>query len=133
MILRPRVVLKSNSQCGSEDLHVQKARSSWESQQDAESHGETRSNTCDHRVLGILISTVKLQDALTSYVLHCSESDECSEWHAGNSYATCHNQESRHTRILGNAFTYSISVQFEARSRERTAILPHKVICGRSL
>ena len=38
-------------------------RSSWESQQDAESYGETRSNTADCRILGISISTVKLQDA----------------------------------------------------------------------
>ena len=31
-------------------------------------------------------------------------------------YATCHKQESRHTKILGNAFSeYSILVQFEAR------------------
>ena len=46
-----------------QDLLVQEARSSWESQQDAESYGETRSNTADYRVQGISISTVKLQDA----------------------------------------------------------------------
>ena len=63
VILRPRVVLKANSQSGSQDLPVQEARSSWESQQDAESYGETRSNTADYRILGISISTVKLQDA----------------------------------------------------------------------
>ena len=62
-ILRPRVVLRSNSQSGSQDLPVQEARSFWESQQDAESYGETRSNTADYRVPVILISTVKLQDA----------------------------------------------------------------------
>ena len=38
---RPRVVLRANSQSGSQDLLVQEARSSWESQQDAESYGET--------------------------------------------------------------------------------------------
>ena len=63
MILRPRVVLKANSQSGSQDPLVQEARSSWESQQDAESYGETRSNTADYRIPGISISTVKLQDA----------------------------------------------------------------------
>ena len=63
MILRPRVVLRANSKSGSQDLPVQEARSSWESQQDAESYGENRSNTADYRVPGISISTVKLQDA----------------------------------------------------------------------
>ena len=63
VILRLRVVLEGNSQSGSQDLLVQQARSSWESQQDAESFGETRSNTADCRILGISISTVKLQDA----------------------------------------------------------------------
>ena len=62
-ILRPRVVLKANSRSGSQDLLVQEARSSWESQQDAESYGEIRSNTADYRVPGISTSTVKLQDA----------------------------------------------------------------------
>ena len=63
VILRPRVVLGANSQSRSQDLLVQEARSSWESQQDAESYGETRSNTADYRAPGIPISTVKLQDA----------------------------------------------------------------------
>ena len=63
VILRSRVVLKANSQSGSQDPPVQEARSSWESQQDAESNGETRSNTGDYRIPGISISTVKLQDA----------------------------------------------------------------------
>ena len=63
MILKPRVVLTANSQCDSQDLLVQEARSSWESQKDAESYGETRSNTADYRIPGISISTVKLQDA----------------------------------------------------------------------
>ena len=47
----------------SPDLPVQETRSSWESQQDAESYGEARSNTCDYRIPGIPISTVKMQDA----------------------------------------------------------------------
>ena len=63
VILRPHVDLKANSQSGSQDLPVQEARSSWESQQDAESYGETRSNTADYRIPGISISTVKLRDA----------------------------------------------------------------------
>ena len=63
VILKPRVVLKANSQCGSQDLLVQEARSSWESQRDAEIHGEARSNTAQYRMPDISISTVKLQDA----------------------------------------------------------------------
>ena len=63
VILRPRVVLKANSQSDSQDLSVQEARSSWESQQDAESYGETRSNNADYRVPGFSILTEKLQDA----------------------------------------------------------------------
>ena len=63
VILGPRVVLKANSQSGSQDRLVQEARSSWESQQDAESYGETRSNTADYRKPGLSISTVNLQDA----------------------------------------------------------------------
>ena len=63
VILRPRGVLKFFSQSGSQDLSVQEARSCRESQQDAESLGETRSNTADQRIPGISISTVKLQDA----------------------------------------------------------------------
>ena len=48
VILRPRVALEANLQSGSQDLCVQEARSSSESQQDAESYGENRSNTADH-------------------------------------------------------------------------------------
>ena len=59
VVLRPRDVLRANSQSGPQDLLVQEARS----QQDAESYGETRSNTADYRIPGISISTVKLQDA----------------------------------------------------------------------
>ena len=59
VILRPRVVLGANSQSGSQHLPVQEEGSSWESQQDAESYGETRSNTADYRVPGFSISTVK--------------------------------------------------------------------------
>ena len=59
VILRPRVVLEANSQSGSQDLPVQEARSSWESQQDAESNGNFRSNTAEFRIRGFSISTVK--------------------------------------------------------------------------
>ena len=58
VILRPRVVLKADSQCDSQDLLVQEARLSWESQQDAESYEETRSNTADCPIPGFSISTV---------------------------------------------------------------------------
>ena len=51
VILRPRVVLKAYSQSGSQDLPVQEARSSCDSQQDAESHGETATLlTIEHQV-----------------------------------------------------------------------------------
>ena len=63
VIPRPRVVLEANSQRGSQDVPVQEARSCWESQQDAEGYGETRSNTADYRIPGMSISTVKQQDA----------------------------------------------------------------------
>ena len=63
VILKPRVVLEATSQSGSQDLLVQGTRSSWKSQQDAESYGETRSNTADYRIHGMSISPVKLQDA----------------------------------------------------------------------
>ena len=51
--LRLRDVLKAkaNSQSGSQDLVAQEARSSWESQQDAERYGETRSDTADYEYL----------------------------------------------------------------------------------
>ena len=55
--------MKAYSQSGSQDLLMQEARSSWESQQDAESYGENRSNTANNKMLGISISTVKLQIA----------------------------------------------------------------------
>ena len=63
VILRPRVVLKTNSQSGSQDLHVHEARSFLDLQQDAESYGETRSNIADYRIPVFSIPTVKLQDA----------------------------------------------------------------------
>ena len=63
VIQRPRVVLKANLQSDSQDLLVQEARSSWESQQDAESYEETRGNTADYRIPDISTSTVELLDA----------------------------------------------------------------------
>ena len=46
----------------------------------------------------------------------------------GKPYVTCHEQESRHTKILGNAFSeYSILVQLETRSTKRTAMLSNKI------
>ena len=44
-------------------LPFQEATSSWESKQDAESYGETRSNTADYRIPGTSISTVERLDA----------------------------------------------------------------------
>ena len=45
-----------------QDLLVPEASSSWESQNDAKSCGETRSNIVDYRVPGISLSTMKHQD-----------------------------------------------------------------------
>ena len=76
VILRPRV-LKANSQSGSQDLPVQEARSSWESEQDVESCGETRSSTADYRVPGFSISTWNCRmhgDKITSQkITRCSK------------------------------------------------------------
>ena len=59
---RPRVVLRVNSQCGLQDLPTQKARSSWETQTDAQSFWETGCNIVNYRIPGISISTVQEQD-----------------------------------------------------------------------
>ena len=71
----PRTFRKYNQSCIARQCSVTRrfhrvffntsetARSSWESQQDAESYGETRSNTANYRIPGISTSTVKLQDA----------------------------------------------------------------------
>ena len=57
----PRVVLKSNSQCGQEDLRSQDGWSSWDPPGDSESYGETWNNAVDYRIPGIL-STVEQQE-----------------------------------------------------------------------
>ena len=60
--VRPRVVLRANSQCGLQDLPRQEARSSWDTQSDAQSFRETRCNIVDYRVPGISLSAVQQQD-----------------------------------------------------------------------
>ena len=88
VILRPRVFLEANSQSGSQDLPVQQARSSCESQQDAESYGETRSNIADYRILEKSISTVKLQHRdLRTLQHHCLDCNALSE--IGIIYCSC--------------------------------------------
>ena len=59
---RPRVVLRAKSQCGLQDLPTQQARSSWDTQSDAQSFRETGCNIVDYRIPGISISTVQEQD-----------------------------------------------------------------------
>ena len=59
---RPRVVLRANSKCRLQDLPRQEARSSWETQSDAQSFRETGCNIVDYRVLGISLSTIQQQD-----------------------------------------------------------------------
>ena len=58
----PRLVLKSNSQCGQQDLQSQDARSSWEPSSDSKSYGETCNNTVDYRISGVPLSAVEQQD-----------------------------------------------------------------------
>ena len=77
--LSPRVVLKANSHSGSQDLFVQEARSSWESQEDEESYGETKSDTADYRILGISILTMKLKDARRQ--IRSQNGSRCSKKH----------------------------------------------------
>ena len=57
----PRVVLKSNSQCGLQDPQNQDARSSWEPSSDSKSYGASCNNTVDHRIPGVLLSAVEQQ------------------------------------------------------------------------
>ena len=58
---RPRVALKANSQCESQDLLCQEARSSWETQSEVRSFQETGCNIVDNRIPGISLSTVQEQ------------------------------------------------------------------------
>ena len=57
--VRPRVVLRANSQCGLQDLTRQEARSSWETQSDAQSFQETGCNIvgCSSRHITLNRST----------------------------------------------------------------------------
>ena len=55
----PRVVLKANSQCESQDRPSQEARSSWETQSEARSFWETGSNTVDDRIPAYLSQQFK--------------------------------------------------------------------------
>ena len=48
--------------CGLQDLPRQEARSSWETQSDAQSFRETGCNIVDYRIPGISFSTVQQQD-----------------------------------------------------------------------
>ena len=58
----PRVVLKSNSQCGPQDPQNQDARSSWEPSSDSKSYKEIRNNTVDHTISGVPLSAVEPQN-----------------------------------------------------------------------
>ena len=58
----PRVVLKSHSQYGQQDPQSQEARSSWEPSSDSKGYGETCGNTVDHRISGVPLSAVELQN-----------------------------------------------------------------------
>ena len=59
---RPRVVLKANSQCESQELPNQEARSSWETQREAQTFRETGCNIVHYRIPGTSLSTVQEQD-----------------------------------------------------------------------
>ena len=54
--------VKSNSQCGQQDLRGQDARSSWDPPSDSKSYEETSNNAVDFRIPGIPLSTVEQQD-----------------------------------------------------------------------
>ena len=58
----PRVALKANSQCESQDLPSQEARSYGETQSEVRSFRETGCNIVDYRIPGISLSTVQEQD-----------------------------------------------------------------------
>ena len=58
----PRVVLKSNSQDGTQDPQNRDARSSWEPSSDLKSYCEICNNTVDHRIPGVLLSAVEQQN-----------------------------------------------------------------------
>ena len=45
----------------------------------------------------------------------------------GEPYATCHKQESRHTKYLETLSGYSVLVRIEARSTKRTEIISNKI------
>ena len=60
--LKPRVVLKSNSKYGQQDLRSQDARSSWDPPSDSKSHGENWNNAVDYRIPGLPLSTVEQHD-----------------------------------------------------------------------
>ena len=59
---RPRVVLRANSQCESQDLLGQEARSSWQTQSETQSFRENGCNIVDYRIPGISLSTIQEQD-----------------------------------------------------------------------
>ena len=58
----PRVVVKSNSQCGQQDPRSHDARSSWDRPSDSKSYGETCGNTVDYRIPGVPLSAVEQQN-----------------------------------------------------------------------
>ena len=58
----PRVVLKSNSQCGQQDLRSQDARSSWDPSSETWNYGETCGTIVDYRTSRVPLSAVEQQD-----------------------------------------------------------------------
>ena len=56
---RPRVALRANSQCESQDLPSQEARSSLETQSEVRSLRETGCNIMVNRIPGTSLSTVE--------------------------------------------------------------------------
>ena len=68
-----------------------------------------------------------------SGILHYSESDWWWIWYAGNSTRSDETKDRAMQENLETLSKYATVVQFEARSRERLAILPDTVTCSRSL
>ena len=75
----------------------------------------------------------KPQERKTSSLLHQSEPDGRRTGHRRNTVRSYDTKIRAIQEYLETPYKYSILVQFEARSRERLAILPNTLTCSRSL
>ena len=75
----------------------------------------------------------KPQKRKTRGLLHYGEPDGGRIWHGWNSIQSYKTKDRSIQNYLETLSKYCISVQFEPRPRERSAILPDTVTCSRSL